>query len=477
MNATPHVIADSEQASALDHLHEFLAQRKRALQPVADLAAFERDLRKRVAAVEREAIATELARFDLDVPQVIIEGTTYTRVLRAEQTYMSGAGPVRVERSLYRAKPDEPALAVLERRAGIIAGFWTPHAAELGAFVVAQVTAGEGEALFARLGAMTPSRSALERLPKVLSAQWEQDRVAFEDALRQPHSVPARAAVLAVSLDGVMVPMRDGQRAAKRTQMAAEGKHQRGPAGYREASCGTLSVFDVEGKRLDTIRFARMPEAGKATLKQSLVDEVAHALGGTPEMRLVKLADGARDNWTFLSKTLPDGVEIVDFFHAAEHLDVALQAAYGATGAQGRAEFERLRHALRWHKRGVGEVIAALKRLHTTFPRREAIEREWNYFRNNRERMKYAQWAAEGLPIGSGVVEAACKTLVTQRLKRSGMRWREAGGQAILTLRGWIQSDRFDDAWALLMATFKGTVTLPPNLIAFPRSTSPRASV
>ena len=57
--------------------------------------------------------------------------------------------------------------------------------------------------------------------------------------------------------------------------------------------------------------------------------------------------------------------------------------------------------------------------------------------------MGYAEAAQRGLPIGSGVMEAACKTLATERLKRSGMRWREAGGQAILTLRGWAQSDRF----------------------------------
>ena len=72
--------------------------------------------------------------------------------------------------------------------------------------------------------------------------------------------------------------------------------------------------------------------------------------------------------------------------------------------------------------------------------------------------MDYAGAAKRGLPIGSGVVEAACKTLVTERLKRSGMRWREAGGQAILTVRGWVQSGRFEAAWTLLAATYRDEV-------------------
>lgn len=75
---------------------------------------------------------------------------------------------------------------------------------------------------------------------------------------------------------------------------------------------------------------------------------------------------------------------------------------------------------------------------------------------------------ARDLPIGSGIIEAACKTLVTQRMKRSGMRWRHEGGQAILTLRSLIQSERFDTAWALVSQTYTKTVVPPDNIVAFP---------
>ena len=80
--------------------------------------------------------------------------------------------------------------------------------------------------------------------------------------------------------------------------------------------------------------------------------------------------------------------------------------------------------------------------------------------------MQYAELKAKGFMIGSGVVEAACKTLVTQRLKQSGMRWSVSGAQAILTPRGWDQSERFDKAWALVAATFHAEVTVLANVIA-----------
>ena len=113
-------------------------------------------------------------------------------------------------------------------------------------------------------------------------------------------------------------------------------------------------------------------------------------------------------------------------------------------------------------------MIRALDYQRKKFPRRTRIGEVLRYFRRNRHRMRYADTQARHLPIGSGVVEAACKTLVTQRLKRSGMRWRHAGGQAIVTLRALVQSSRFDQAWALLSDTYRQDVIVPDNVVAFP---------
>ena len=162
----------------------------------------------------------------------------------------------------------------------------------------------------------------------------------------------------------------------------------------------------------------------------TLSKEVNSCLAERPDLKVVKVADGAKDNWIFLSGELPDGEEVIDFYHAAGHLDTALAVAYG-----------------------------------DTYPRRKKIARELKYFRRNRHRMRYAVLKKQGLPIGSGVTEAACKTLATQRLKRSGMRWGEQGGQAILSFRALVQSNRFERAWTLLAHTYKAEVTALDNVV------------
>jgi hypothetical protein len=465
-----HNLALAHQ-SPLDALTEFLEQRKSAPR-VADLEAFERDLRQMVAAVEREALEVELAKFDVDVPELYVEGVRHRQVLRCEQTYLSAAGEVKVMRSLYSSRQEgERAVCPMEIRAGIVEKYWTPLAAKHAIWAVSHLTPQESESLFGMLGGMTPSKSSLDRLPKAIGEHWELERRRFEETLRAEAEIPGAAATLAVSIDGVLVPMKDGKRAEKRERALAEGKETRGPAGYQEASCGTVSFLDPQAERLETWRWARMPEPKKATLKEILSAEVAASLEARPDLRLVKLADGAKDNWTYFA-TLTPGIEVVDFFHAAEHLKKALDLAYGEGSAKSRSQFEKLRHVLRHDKNGVAKVIRALIHLRDQHPRSKKIPTELKYFRKNRHRMRYAQFVDDGIPIGSGVVEAACKTLVTQRLKRSGMRWHLDGGQAILTFRSLVQSGSFERGWRLVADHYKQTVTLPEKVAAFPKGGS-----
>lgn len=433
-----------------------------------DFEGFEREVHALFVAAEREVLVGELEGLDVDLPYVSIAGCRHHRVLRSSETYTSAVGPVTVMRTLYRARKGK-SVVPLELRAGLVEGHWTPLAARQASFLVAQLTPQECEDTLRELGNMCPSKSSLDRLPKRLSARWEAGREEFDSALREAYSVPEAAATMGVSLDGVMVPMKDGAREAKRAQACAAGQPTKGPAGYQEASCATLSFYDRDGERLDTVRLARMPEAKKATLKSILSAEVSAALAQRPDLTVVKIADGAKDNWTYLAKLVPDGEERVDFYHAVEQLKAAFDAAYGETSAKGRAQFKKNRHVLLEDVDGVEKVIRALVHLRSRHPRRKRIGEVLGYFRRSRHRMDYAAAALCGLPIGSGVVEAACKTLVTQRLKRSGMRWRHPGGQAILTLRGLVQSHRFEQAWSLLSATYRADVSLPDNVAEFPR--------
>ena len=432
-----------------------------------DFEAVERDLHAQFIAAEREVLGELLERLDIDAPAVEIDQRRYHRVLDSTESYTTAVGTVSVRRTLYRCGR-ERAVVPMELRAGIVEKHWTPLAARQASHMVAEMTPAHAQTMLRELGNMAPSKSSLDRLPKGVSARWEANREPFESALRGAAVVPEEAVTVAVSLDGVMVAMKDAQRARTRERSRAQGRQTKGPAGYREAGCATVSLYDAEGERLDTVSMGRMPEAKKATLKTMVAAELEAALGKRPDLQVVTVADGARDNWRFLDALAPDATAVVDFYHATEQLKSALDACYGDNDPKGRAQFEKLRHVLRDDPNGVEKVIRALRYQRTRYPKRKRIGEVLRYFRHNRSRMRYAQAKARHLPIGSGVVEATCKSLVSQRLKCSGMRWRHDGGQAILTLRALVQSDRFDPAWTMLSQTYRQEVTVPDNVVAFP---------
>ena len=461
------------KSPALKCLGQFVRQRQKEQQTeefTPDLEAFEVELHEHIMAVEQEMIAEELRRYDVATEEIEVEGQVYVRGIQSPETYYSAAGPVKVERHLYQPEGGGKCICPLELRAGIVGGLFTPRAARQATYVMAHLTSREAVGLFGEIGNMQPSRSTLDRLPKEISAHWEAKRESWEKALRDHESVPIEATVLAVSLDGVMAPMRDAGRKQKRSQT---DKQPKGPAGYREVGCGTVSSYDDEGHRLDTIRYGRMPEHKKIALCQQLEAEVQSVLAVRHDLKLVKLADGAKDNWRFLSnlelglaqnlEVQVEQVEIVDFFHAAEHLKAACDAIWNRDKVKSKAEFVCLRTLLKEHKEGVEKVIRTLKYHASRAKKNRKIRtiEQLTYFRNNRHRMQYADHLERGLPIGSGVVEAACKTLVTQRMKQSGMAWGHSGGQAILTVRSLIQSKRWPEAWKLLHADFCKIVKVP----------------
>ncbi len=128
----------------------------------------------------------------------------------------------------------------------------------------------------------------------------------------------------------------------------------------------------------------------------------------------------------------------------AEHLHAALVAAYGESDPQCKAQFEKLRQLLRHDRRGGEKIIRALVHLRDRHPRNEEDRDRAELLPQQPAPDALRQAGGAGLPIGSGVTEAACKTLATQRMKRSGMHWRQEGGQAVLTFRAMAQSDRFN---------------------------------
>lgn len=430
------------------------------------LEDFERGLREKTMALEAEILARQVERFDVEADEIEVDGQPYRFKMKSTRQYCGLSGTFTIERSLFVPRSrDGKAVAPLDLRAGIVEGTWTPLAARAMALAVQGSTPKEATRVFEELGGMTPSTSTLDRVPKSLSAKWEAKREEFESELRSGETIPEATVTVTASMDAVTVPIKNAGRAEKRSQ---ENKLAKGPAGYKHVGCGEISYYDADAERLATYRYGRMPEPSKVTLRSSMELELAAILQARPDVQVAALADGADENWNYFADMfkrleLPKGqvVEILDIHHAMSHVKKALDAFYGEGDDTGKAMFEECRVWLREYDDGVERVIRALKyrAKQVSGNKRKAIEREINYLKKRKDRMRYKRYLAAKLPIGSGVIEATCKTLATERMKRSGMSWLNEGGQAILTLRSLVQSeDRWDRGWKLLAGEYRSPV-------------------
>lgn len=460
--------------SAWAELEQFVLQRAEQWQSgeeTPEFASYEHKLHECLMKLERELLADELKRYDVAAKEIEVEGERYRRIMSSGNNYLSTAGEVRVERHLYRrvGAEQERCICPLELGAGIIGGYATPRAARQMSFAAAHLPPREAAELFVEIGGMRPSHTTVDNQPKLIAEVWEANRQQWEAILRQTEEVPPQATVVAISLDGVMAPVRQADGTKKE---ASAGKQASGPLGYREIGCGSVALYDQAGQRLSTVRYGRMPERKKATLRQQLTAECQHILHQAPHLKVVKLADGAPDNWDYLSNlelglspsalANLDQIEIVDFCHAADHLKRGCDAIWPHDPDKSKAKFETLRTTLKEGEGGADKVIRSFRYYlgRLSGKNKEALQTELTYFLNQRSRMDYATYLKQGLPIASGVIEATCKTLVTQRMKCSGMRWSMPGGQAILTLRSVIQSDRWQQAWSLIQAEFRKPVSI-----------------
>ena len=442
-----------DASPAMSALRRYLDAR--AALPSEDAARsqpdFERGLRERMREVECEIHEADLSRLDVSVPGIVVDGVRYRRRKRTSPgRYMTMAGMVRVARTVYEIRGGHggKSLIPLEMRLGMLGG-WTPAAASVAASYVASVPSAEAAKLLVRSGNMTPSASHLDRLPKLFNAEWEAKRAELEAAVRSADKLPApqEVAVIQFTADGVMMPMKD----APRRKAGEEG----GPHGYKEASSATISMFDQQGERLHTIRFGRMPESKKVVLQQEMTAELERVITSFPGVPVEACADGADENWRIVKEVAAAlGIEVtcvLDYWHGNENVCEALTLYAGGDKEQAKYDRAYWGKVLAEEPKGVDRLIKALryraeKREGKT---KDEINRVLNYVVGHREMMDYHALRKKNWPIGSGIQEAACKTLVSTRYKQSGMTWREPGGQGILTLRGLDQSNRWDATWTV----------------------------
>ncbi|MEM1122056.1 MAG: hypothetical protein AAGJ18_16520 [Bacteroidota bacterium] len=194
---------------------------------------------------------------------------------------------------------------------------------------------------------------------------------------------------------------------------------------------------------------AQAPEYGKLTFNERFAAEIDRIKSLVSKADYIGLADGAKDNWTFLESYTE--VSILDFWHASEYLTLASKAA-SRSAYEHNQWLENARHTLRHELQGATKLLEQMKRFRRK-PKlskvaKESLEKAITYFTNHKHQMDYARLSQANYPIGSGVTEAACKVIVKERLCQLGMKWKLDGAQSTLTIRALYHSDgRWNQFW------------------------------
>jgi hypothetical protein len=378
-----------------------------------------------------------------DLPgQVESGGTWYRRRSKtANRSVATLFGTITVWRMLYQdVHGVEPSIFPLEVRLGLEVGRATPALAERAAraavtlpqdAVLAMLRDDHGvrwsattlRAVIAGVAAGMGGHRPDAQATRLLSWLEQADR-----------SSGSRKPVLAVGRDGLMVPIR-------------------GQACYREAAAATVSVYDRKGKRLGTVYLGRMPEPGQEALSRQLTALIEAVLRGWtgPPPRLAYITDGGNHQARYYRRVLRRMNDphhpgrrlgwrwVIDYYHACEYITKLSEALF-SDAREGARWARRMRRWLRERPRGIFRVLhsaAALRRrrIIVSAAKRDQYRAAYAYLRKRMRWLDYHGYRRDHLPIGSGVTEAACKTVFTQRMKQSGMTWKTEGGQWIVDLR------------------------------------------
>jgi len=357
-----------------------------------------------------------LKRFDTDGSPIRVGALKLTARGRDPKPYQTPYGVVEVERHVYQTSRGGRIYCPLEQQARIVRGA-TPLFASQISHKYAQLNARAVQTDLAQNHGRQIATSYIQHV-----AEWV-GNIATAKEEDWEYDLPRLAggiATVVASLDGAMIPMADSD-------------------GWREAMVGTLSFYDHGGERQHTIYFAAEPEYGKHTFTERMAREIARAKQHYPDARWIGIADVAASNWTFLEQHTER--QLIDFFHATEYIAKLAQARFPQRKAEDQraawqhAHCNRLKHDPSVLDALVAEAAQLSRRPSLSQTLRDDAYSAWTYFNNHRHPMDYPGFLAEHLPIGSGVTEAACKSLVKQRLCASGMRWKTKGAKIVLSLR------------------------------------------
>lgn len=353
-------------------------------------------------------------------------------------------GTITLWRFAYRPIEESlPCVFPLEISLGLAAARATPALADRVGQHMAQCTQSATLRILRRDHGLQWSVHLLRKVAATVAAEMNEHRQAAQATKllgllqKAQASVGKHRPVLAVGRDGTFIPIRKGRR-----------KH--GPE-YREASVGTVSVIDRAGDRLGSVYLGHMPEEGQPTLTSQLTKLITKVLeqwsGELP--RLTYVTDGGSHQKQFFKKVLrkmrnprSPGQRlkwewVLDYFHACQYITKLAEALFGDT-REGHAWAAKMRHWLKHKPNGIYRVLhsaAALRDRRQLVGFAETYDKAYAYLRRRIRHLNYHGCRKRGLPIGSGVTEACCKTMFTQRMKQSGMVWNVESGQTVVDLR------------------------------------------
>jgi hypothetical protein len=377
-----------------------------------------------------------------DMPnQICFQGVWYRRRCKTPNRKVATLfGTITVWRMLYQdVHGVEPSIFPLEIRLGLEARLATPALTERVAQAATATTQNAVLATLKRDHGVCWSVATLRKVIAAVATGMEPHRHDAEvDKIlawleQADQSRGNRKPVLAAGRDGLMLPIR-------------------GQACYREGATATVSVYDRRGKRLGTVYLGRMPEPGQETLSRQLTALLKDVLRRwtKPLPRLAYITDAGYQQTRYYREVLkrmrnPHHPRqrlkwhwVVDYFHACEYIYKMSEALF-SDPKRAHAWARKMCLWLKTKKKGIHRVLrsaAAYRRWKIVDgAKRKQYNDAYNYLRNRIRFLDYCQYRKDHLPIGSGVTEAACKTVFTQRLKQSGMTWKLEGGQWIVDLR------------------------------------------
>lgn len=420
-----------------------------------------RAIHKTVAEAGKAGFKTYLEAKEEPGDIVVVEGETYRYKQHTSKSFFALWGKMEVTRKLFQNASDTKSYCPLDAAWNMTGELMTVEVREACAFASAHMTPVEAAQLLKTCALFHPDPTAIKRALVRIDAAVAPVREEADRRIREAEAAPETTRVLVASMDGVNVLINEpGKKRGRPAERPMGEPDKQTPTAYKNAMVGTCSFYgDVHEdtscpERLETRYIAQMPEERAVTFKQRFEAELEAAEAQCPSKTVkVVLCDGARGIWTYIDENPHyDGYEkLVDYWHTIEHLSLAAEALFGKGSQEGAAWYDKHAKRLKEKVRGPQGVLDSIDYYARTRKLSAGRQKELNtqrtYFARNKHRMTYAAFRERGLPIGSGPVEAACKSIVKCRLCRSGMRWSRTGGQRILDLRTHVKSNRWEPFW------------------------------